>query len=209
MIEVSNDKVVLCSFDAMGYLSVAFAIAIIPLSLILPEWISWENGPLEDLQVVVLALGVFLTAVFAKKACSKKIQHMWLAISGLFLLLIGRELSWGRVFFQTKMTNTGPEFIAMNQIPHHLIINEMILFFIMAIGVSIVYTVPWRKLLYNIPFPKKYCILAVIASLFSIVGDHGWFLMKAQGETMEELAELLVYSLLVCVVWHYYTWLEK
>ena len=76
MIEVSNDKVVLCSFDAMGYLSVAFAIAIIPLSLILPEWISWENGPLEDLQVVVLALGVFLTAVFAKKACSKKIQHM-------------------------------------------------------------------------------------------------------------------------------------
>jgi len=208
MIEVSNEKVVPCHFDAVGHLSTVFTIAIIPLSLILPEWISWENGPLEDLQVVVLAVGFFLTAAFSKKACQKNIQHMWLAISGAFLLLIGRELSWGRVFFQTKMTNNGPEFISMNQIPHHLILNEMILFFIVAVGISIIYTVPWRKLL-DMPFPKKHCILAVVASMLSIIGDHGWVLMKAQGETMEELAELMVYFLLVCIVWHYYPWFEK
>lgn len=209
MIQSSNEKLFHVSVNFVTYFSILFALAIIPLSAALPASISWENGPLEDFQVILLFSGCLLGLYYYKQSQHSRFHKMWLTISGLFLLLTGRELSWGRVFFQTKMTTHGPEFLSMERIPHHMLINILLGCLILSVVSGLIFSIPWSKLLFDIPLPASSFVLLCIGALLSTVGDHGWIFSSAQGETMEELGEILVYSLLLHLTLYYHYWLCK
>jgi len=196
-------------FDLIGYINIVFTILIVPIAYVLPKTISWENGLLENLQVIILLVGELLSLGFYKKSCQNKIHHMWLWVSGVFFLLVGRELSWGRVFFQTKITEAGPEFIPMSQVPHHMLINVCIGFFIVMLVAGLINTVPWRIIFTKIPIPKLYLCLVVIGAVFSTIGDHGWIFLGYKGENVEELGELLVYFLMDMLGLYYYHYLNE
>ncbi len=126
---------------------------------------------------------------------------MWLTTRGLFLLLIGRELSWGRVFFQTKMTES--------QIPHNTLINVFLGVFITLLVIGVIFTIPWKAILFKVPVPWTYFILILIGVIFSLIGDHGWIFSGYRGETLEELGELSFYFLLDIMTLYYYHYLNK
>lgn len=197
------------NFNFIGYVSSIFTILIIPMSYFLPQTISWENGFLENIQVVVLLFGGVLAFSFYQKSKQNKIHAMWLTASSFFLLLVGRELSWGRVFFPTKMTGDGPKFIAMSQVPHHMLLNIFIGIFIAVIVVGMIFTIPWKTLLFKVPVPKLYFSLTFIGVIFSLIGDHGWIFSGYRGETVEELGELLFYFLMDMLVLYYYHYLNE
>jgi len=209
MIQSNNEKLFYISVNSAKYFSILFALAIIPLSAILPASIAWENSPLEDFQVLLLFFGCLISLYFYKQSRHSRFRKMWLTISGFFLLLTGRELSWGRVFFQTKMTTHGPEFLSMNHIPHHMIINILLGGLILAVSVGIIFSIPWGKLFFDIPWPTSFILLLFFGALLSTIGDHSWIFSADQGENMEELGEILMYSLLLHLTLYYHYWLKK
>lgn len=195
--------------DFISYISIVFTIMIIPLAYILPKTISWENGFLENLQVVVLLTGCLVAFTFYKRTYYHRIHYMWLTVSGVFLLLMCRELSWGRVFFQIKMTEEGPKFILMSQVPYHMFINAFLGIFIVMLIIGAIKTIPWRIIIFKVPVPKIPWGLIFLGVVFSIIGDHGWIFAGYQGETIEELAELLFYFWAIMLTIYYYHCLNK
>jgi hypothetical protein len=81
-----------------------------PLALDLPSWWSHENQPIENAQVVVLGLGLVTSLMFFQKQGDPG-RWFGLAAAPILLVLIGRELSWGAVFFDpTSIGDHGPLF---------------------------------------------------------------------------------------------------
>lgn len=73
-----------------------------PLSRILPPAWAWENGVVENAQVLVLLAGSVLAWQAARaqltKALTKAASTLARCAIPVWLLLAGRELSWGAVF---------------------------------------------------------------------------------------------------------------
>lgn len=69
-----------------------------PLSLAAPvEW-GWENGVVENAQVVVLLAGLFFAARTWLRGPKGDASTLALCLIPVWMLLVGRELSWGSVF---------------------------------------------------------------------------------------------------------------
>ena len=142
--------------SAMQRGAAVYAVLLLPLGYVMPPYLAWENGVLEMLQNIVLFGDMCLAAYFFRKTAGmggKSIHRLWLAAAGYFLLLLGRELSWGRVFFPTGMDSHGPTFVSMNSIPGHEMIHA-------AIGVSYFalssLVCLGRKFFMIFPFPPFY-----------------------------------------------------
>lgn len=70
--------------------------ACLPASLVLPAAWSREGGPLENLQVAVLVTGGVLALLVALRNWPSQAARLALWVVPVWLLLAGRELSWGR-----------------------------------------------------------------------------------------------------------------
>ncbi len=91
-------------------LSVVVLALTYPMALVLPPWWSHENQPVENAQVVVLVIGILGAAVFFRGSAD---PARWFGLSAamILLVLVGRELSWGAVFFDpTSVGDHGPLF---------------------------------------------------------------------------------------------------
>jgi len=92
------------------FLSVIVLLATYPLALVLPEWWGHENQPVENTQVALLAVGM-VTALAYFRSGNDPARWLGLAAAPIWLVLIGRELSWGAVLLDpTGMTDHGPLF---------------------------------------------------------------------------------------------------
>lgn len=68
-----------------------------PVSLYLPlEW-GWENGPVENAQVLVLLAGL-VAALWGTGRHSHPTRMLWWVASLFWLVMAGRELAWGAAF---------------------------------------------------------------------------------------------------------------
>ena len=73
-----------------------------PASLVLPADWSREGGLLESLQVLVLVAGCVLALLMYLRSRPARVAMLALWVAPVWLLLAGRELSWGRAWL------TGP-----------------------------------------------------------------------------------------------------
>lgn len=93
-------------------LSIGLLVLIVsyPLALVLPSWVSWENGPVENAQVVVLLLGMLQALIF-QKCGSADWKWLWRGAALIWFICAMRELSWGAVFMEPLgMSDEGPFF---------------------------------------------------------------------------------------------------
>lgn len=89
----------------------------------LPQNIARENGPIENFQLVLLAVGVYLCWQAMKKTNIKYDKYIWQAGMLFYILLFGRELSWGRAVLMRE-DGTMPQWRDLGlygQIAHPLI----------------------------------------------------------------------------------------
>lgn len=87
-------------FTPSSVLSLLLLLISFPLAfLLLPEWAK-ENGPIEWAQAVLLAMGsIIAVAVYFSGTSDLASRRLFLCSVPVWLTLIGRELSWGRVFY--------------------------------------------------------------------------------------------------------------
>lgn len=77
-----------------------------PASVVLPAAWAREGGPLESLQVAVLCAGCVLALLMYARTRPARIAMLALWVAPVWLLLAGRELSWGRAWLPEPFDET-------------------------------------------------------------------------------------------------------
>ncbi len=184
----------------MIYLALIF-----PLSAVLPPWVSFENGPVENAQAVILAAFGVMCVFFFKHGASA-VRRMWLPSAGIFFILTARELSWGRVFFTEGYSpETGPIIIASSKMPYYTEIHAAVGVVLLLCLYGFVRYVPWKRVLKEIPLPLPEILLLAVCVTLATLGDHGsMFGHTIRDQQVEELSELLMYLTLGHTALYYY-----
>ncbi len=198
------------SYKYTGWLLVLFAVLILPVSGFLPNWASFENGPIENTQVILLLGCALMCVKFARETLSSPSHKMWLPSAGIFLILAARELSWGRVFFIKEYSAAGePILIASSEMPFRTAIHGCIGVLAVLCLYGLIRFVPWKRIFREISFPWIHLIAIIVCVIAVTVGDHHAIFHTLRDQQIEELSELLMYALLGHTAWYYYIQLKK
>ncbi|QEI07500.1 hypothetical protein FXN63_17890 [Pigmentiphaga aceris] len=171
-----------------------------PLSFVMPARMGWENGAVENIQVVVLLIGLMLAIAYAARTVDRVEHRFWLMVAPFWLIFIGRELSWGAVFLKPIHINEeGPGF-SSSLLWYKPAVYPFLGLLLAVSAYLILRHRLWRviwKLIRNGQFPLLQLGLSVIAILVSTNTEgHGWHdfnLPKPQLQVMEELVEVAAY----------------
>lgn len=179
------------------FLGILWLLLIYPASLFLPHSATMENGIIENLQLfVLLASALFFIFCFLFIYKNK----IFILASSFFILIFGREISWGRIFFEIGQKDGEPVYISLRDIPLYPLIYTTIAILCLITLYGLIRWVPWRKCLYKIPFPIGEFFLISILSDIAILCDKYLY----QQHQLEELAELGLY-ILISLTSIYYT----
>ena len=161
----------------------------------LPFSWGWENSVLEWLQVGILACGLVLNCIWWQqvKAGNNLPNARFLAgAMPLWLLMIGREVSWGRAFYPNGFDSvTGPSFLTMTEISYgplvHPLLAVIIIVWLYVVIKHDLYKIPYR-LLKEGRFPITEFVIAIVAFVVADIGEH-----ILHFQTMEEFTECFAY----------------
>lgn len=156
---------------------------------------GWENHFLEWLQVVILTVGLVLNCKWwkdAKAARDSSTTRLFFWATPLWLLMIGRELSWGRVFYPNGFNPvTGPSFLSLSDLPYGTIVNPLLAVIIVVWLFAVIkyglYKIP-HTLLKEKHFPVSELAITVFALIAAEMGEKQLHL-----PVMEEFNECLAY----------------
>ncbi|MEG1727223.1 MAG: hypothetical protein RR321_04835 [Acidaminococcaceae bacterium] len=153
----------------------------------LQPYAARENGPIEDLQVLFLLLGLVVAIHTFVWAISLQERRIWQGGSVILLFLIGRELGWGG------------EIYAFDDWWYRAVIYPVLA--VLATGTLVVF---WRNKLGNFLVKKRIPLWELGLFIFfyglADVAEHqrlDLWLTIPKGLLVEELAELGCYCFLV------------
>lgn len=173
---------------------VFFALVLVAADAFLPLWLGDENGVIENLQVVILAVAMYVC--WRKMSLGGEYRLLWLAGVLTTLLMIGRELSWGRVFLEPLEGGGFPpvEALAYGKVLYPAIgILMVVILVLLARGHIVRYL---RT--YGLSRPR-FCWMVVAAVVVVLSEKHHVFPWE-KGMLIEEMAELFVYGLYLDII---------
>ncbi len=181
------------------------------ISPYLPITWGWENNLLEWLQVLILSVGLVLNYKWyqdAKDARNISAPLFLASALPLWLLMIGRELSWGRVFYPIGFDPAeGPVFLSLAELPYGAIVNPLlatiILIWLFAIIKYRLFKIPY-ELLKERRFPTSELIITILALVIAGIGEKQLHL-----PVMEEFDECIAYLGLILTAYRVKSALQK
>lgn len=175
-------------FHTAALAAIVVAVLCVPLGVYLPVECGYENGVVENVQMAVLALGVY----FCLRAGNHR-QFFVVAALVLVMLML-REVNCGRTLFFAK-PGTVNEFYKWREIPYGWVARVMFGLYIS--GVTAFFL--WKKLylqvgdvLRQVAVPVWNVILMAVGMSLGIYGER-----VMNNMTVEEFAELGFYVALV------------
>lgn len=193
------------------HVKIGFAAVVlsVPLAFVLPPKVAFENGAIENAQVVIL---LALAAANVKwSLAAANIRQRWFhrfcaALTFLFAL---RELSWGRVFFQIgTAANGAPHFISMADYPLRLPVYIFLTLYILALVFILFRFLPVKRMLLSKkPLGALAVMFAAVAMVY--IGEHGYIFGKECGEILEELNETIAYLMMPYICTYYRKFLKS
>lgn len=172
-----------------------------PAATLLPGWWGWENGPLENLQVLELLAGAWLAWRHAGRLPRQSAERgLWRCAVPLWLLCAGRELAWGRVFLPTGFDAHGPVLIDSAHLWYDPAIRPVVVTIGLLALAGLVRHGPLDYLRRH-RLPWIDLALMGIAATIAQMADKG-MTFGLDGEVLEEAAETVVYWSMLCVQWH-------
>lgn len=173
------------------WLSILTAIAVIPCVMFLPEHFGYENGLLENIQMVVLFCGLYL-------AFTSKVDKKFFVFAGLVLtILMLREINCGRTLF-FPVPGVENAFYSWKDIKYGYLAHPLYGLYIASVAVYFL----WNKLFLNFWNIIKYTklpfwniFLMILGMGLGLYAEHGM-----ENMVMEEITELLFYISLVGII---------
>lgn len=175
-------------------ISLVVALAILPCILFLPEKWGWENGVLENFQLIVLGLG------FTIALTSKINKKFFIFVALIITILTLREINCGRtIFFPVPgVENT---FYKWKEIKYGWLAHPLYGLYMAIVGIYFLknklFLDLWQ-IVKNIKFPVWDILLMLIGMGLGIYAEECMHNFVA-----EEITELLFYTALVGIIWLY------
>ena len=181
------------SFFLAGWI---YFLLVFPLAKLLPEWVSDENGIIENLQLLWLIAGFYHCCKMQRtplviKKLSIKLNFLWRSGMMYFFLLFMREISWGRIFF----TMPDGSMIQYSQMGlYGKLVHPLVALLTVAILIML-YKVKIWKVLLMVKLPAKSFLLLLLFIFFSWLAERRNF-AYFHGQNAEELAEFGAYMMM-------------
>jgi hypothetical protein len=186
-------------FRIAGFASLVAAIA---LANVFAPSAAWENGPIENGQVVLLLAGAVVA--FRYQADSQVAAHAWYWRCGvvIWLCLAGRELGWGASFYPpTEFASSGEPVYSSHLLPFIGAVHVTLAVLAVAMLVVAVRYRFWRmpgELFRQGGIPWLEIAMIALGAALSLAVDGSRtqlrFMVGAGAEVFEEFAELAVYA---------------
>ncbi len=174
----------------------AFLILVImtPCVLLLPEYLGYENGLFENIQMGVL----FLCCFFALRASGNK---KFFTFIFLFLtILILREVNCGRTLF-FPIPNEPNAFYSWKDLGLNKIVHSVFGAYIGLVGLYFIFNKLWNDLkffLFETKIPLFNVIFLAVGIFLSLVAEK-----FANNLIFEELSELIMYLSILGIIYTY------
>lgn len=183
------------------YYLLCIVVCLLPQAFILPIEASYENHVLENLEVGILSIGL-ITMLYKVYIMKIKILKLFYLACGIFyLIMIARELSFGRVFYPIGVNANGEQiFINIHQLWYGAIVYPIIAILVMIALFLMIKTYKFAQAdewLCQVP---RYSILMCISMLFlsQVVFEKNMIISLANyAQLLEECTEILAYCSLV------------
>lgn len=177
------------------------AIIFIGLSFVLPIEYSYENHFLENLEVVILFLGIVICIGKIRDFILYDSIKFYVALIIIYILMIGRELSWGRVFYPIDMDKNGEQiFVKVHELWYGSVVYPtvgiLILIALILLGVYF-YQSRRQGICWYIPL-GEFLFFIVTSILGQCVFDRGLVQFGNYNQLLEESCEIIAYIALVC-----------
>ena len=177
------------------------AIIFIGLSFVLPIEYSYENHFLENLEVVILFLGIIICIGKIRDFILYDSIKFYVASIIIYILMIGRELSWGRVFYPIGMDKNGEQiFVKVHELWYGSVVYPMVGILILIVLILLgVYFYQSRRqgICWYIPL-GEFLFFIVTSILGQCVFDRGLVQFGNYNQLLEESCEIIAYISLVC-----------
>jgi hypothetical protein len=177
------------------------AVIFIGLSFVLPIEYSYENHFLENLEVVILFLGIVICIGKIRDFILYDSIKFYVASIIIYILMIGRELSWGRVFYPIGIDKNGEQiFVKVHELWYgsvvYPIVGILILIALILLGVYF-YQSRRQGICWYIPL-GEFLFFIVTSILGQCVFDRGLVQFGNYNQLLEESCEIIAYIALVC-----------
>lgn len=177
------------------------AVIFIGLSFVLPIEYSYENHFLENLEVVILFLGIVICIGKIRDFILYDSIKFYVASIIIYILMIGRELSWGRVFYPIGIDKNGEQiFVKVHELWYgsvvYPIVGILILIALILLGVYF-YQSRRQGICWYIPL-GEFLFFIVISILGQCVFDRGLVQFGNYNQLLEESCEIIAYIALIC-----------
>ncbi len=177
------------------------AIIFIGLSFVLPIEYSYENHFLENLEVVILFLGIVIYIGKIRDFILYDSIKFYVASIIIYILMIGRELSWGRVFYPIGMDKNGEQiFVKVHELWYGSVVYPMVGILILIVLILLgVYFYQSRRqgICWYIPL-GEFLFFIVTSILGQCVFDRGLVQFGNYNQLLEESCEIIAYIALIC-----------
>lgn len=190
------------------YPLLVIAVILILLAFVLPVEAGYENHFYENLQVAILFLG-FIIVLYKSRilACFK--EFYW-GCAIFYIIMMARELSWGRVFYPVGTRSNGEEiYISIRNIWYGDIVYPVVSILAL-IGLFLIIKC-YRYCRHNriiIDIPILYLIFFALLMLSSqlLFEKEAISFLSSYNQLLEEATEAIAYCSLVCFT---YNWTFK
>lgn len=177
------------------------AVIFIGLSFVLPIEYSYENHFLENLEVVILFLGIVICIGKIRDFILYDSIKFYVASIIIYILMIGRELSWGRVFYPIGIDKNGEQiFVKVHELWYgsvvYPIVGILILIVLILLGVYF-YQSRRQGICWYIPL-GEFLFFIVTSILGQCVFDRGLVQFGNYNQLLEESCEIIAYIALIC-----------
>lgn len=186
------------SLFCLGILTIIF----IALAFVLPIEYSYENHFLENLEIVILFCGIVVCVNKIRDFILYDSIKFYIASVIIYILMIGRELSWGRVLYPMGMNNNGEQiFIKVQDLWYspvvYPIIGILTLIALILLGIYF-YQSRQQRICWHIP-AEEFLLFIVMSILSQCVFDRGLVQFGDYNQLLEESCEIIAYiSLVFC-----------
>lgn len=177
------------------------AVIFIGLSFVLPIEYSYENHFLENLEVVILFLGIAICIGKIRDFILYDSIKFYVASIIIYILMIGRELSWGRVFYPIGMDKNGEQiFVKVHELWYGSVVYPIVgILILIALILLVVYFYQSRRqgICWYIPL-GEFLFFIVTSILSQCVFDRSLVQFGNYNQLLEESCEIIAYIALVC-----------
>mgnify|MGYP000893742237 FL=1 len=183
------------------YFLIALAVILIPQAFVLPVEYSYENHMLENMEVIILSIGALNMLYKINKINVTILKGFYVACSLFYVIMISRELSFGRVFYPIGMDKNGEQiFMNIHQIWYGSLVYPLITILVITAIMLMLNAYKYIRKTGTICLMPKYSIrLFIIMLIFSqvIFEKNIITYLIDYGQLLEECTEILAYCSLV------------